>query len=76
MIRPTWNEPLPRRLQQSSGKHLLSASISEFVQVFGRRDADTIPALLRPASKKRQGTKSRKWGTGGAAGLWRFSRGT
>src|SRR6476619_1089944 len=29
------------------------------VQVFGRRNADTIHALLRPASKKRQGTKSR-----------------
>jgi len=36
-----------------------SAGTSGFVQVFGRRDADTIHALLQPASKKRQGTKSR-----------------
>src|SRR5260221_11619780 len=33
-----------------------------FVQVFGRRDDDTIHALLRPASKKRQSTKSREVG--------------
>ena len=32
------------------------------VQVFGRRDDDTIHALLRPASKKRQSTKSREVG--------------
>src|SRR6266849_3780841 len=38
------------------------------VQVFGRRDADTIHALLQPASKKRQGTKSRDVCGGGAAG--------
>jgi hypothetical protein len=35
--------------------------MSEFVQVFGRRDDYTINALLRPASKKRQGTKSRDY---------------
>ena len=33
-------------------------------QVFGRRDDETIHALWRPASEKRQGTKSR-WVTGG-----------
>ncbi len=33
---------------------------SVVAQVFGRRDADTIHALLQPASKKRQGTKSRE----------------
>jgi hypothetical protein len=33
--------------------------LSAFVPVFGRQDDDTIHALLRPASKKRQGTKSR-----------------
>jgi hypothetical protein len=38
------------------------------VQVFGRRDADTIRALLQPASKKRQGTKSRDVCGSGAAG--------
>jgi hypothetical protein len=35
---------------------------SGVVLVFGRRDDDTIHALLRPASKKRQGTKSREVG--------------
>jgi hypothetical protein len=30
------------------------------VQVFGRRNAETIDALGRPAFKKRQGTKSRE----------------
>jgi hypothetical protein len=38
------------------------------VQVFGRRDDYTINALLRPASKKRQGTKSREVCRGSAAG--------
>jgi hypothetical protein len=32
------------------------------VQVFGRRDCETIGALLRPATEKRQGTKSREVG--------------
>jgi hypothetical protein len=32
------------------------------VQVFGRRDDETDPALKRPATKKRQGTKSREVG--------------
>src|ERR1700692_1693525 len=35
---------------------------SDIVQVFGRRDDDTIHALLRSASKKRQSTKSREVG--------------
>ena len=29
------------------------------VQVFGRRDDEAIRALMRPATEKRQGTKSR-----------------
>jgi hypothetical protein len=29
------------------------------VQVFGRRDDDTLDGLRRPAAEKRQGTKSR-----------------
>jgi hypothetical protein len=33
--------------------------MSAFVQVFGRRNAETIHARWRPASEKRQGTKSR-----------------
>ena len=35
--------------------------MSLIVQVFGRRHDGPIPALMRPATKKRQGTKSR-WG--------------
>jgi hypothetical protein len=34
-------------------------AMSVIVQVFGRRDAETIPTLGQPASEKRQGTKSR-----------------
>jgi hypothetical protein len=34
------------------------------VQVFGRRDDEAIPALMRPAAEKRQGTKSREVGYG------------
>ena len=41
---------------------------SGIVQVFGRRDDATIHALWWPASKKRQGTKSREAVSGGAAG--------
>src|SRR5216684_10051 len=45
------------------------------VQVFGRRDADTIHALLQPASKKRQGTKSREvCGQRVPRALWGFCR--
>jgi hypothetical protein len=33
--------------------------MSPFVQVFGRRDDGAIHALMRPATEKRQGTKSR-----------------
>jgi hypothetical protein len=35
---------------------------SDFVQVFGCRHDDAIHALRRPASEKRQGTKSREVG--------------
>jgi hypothetical protein len=35
---------------------------SLFVQVFGRRHDEPFHALWRPASKKRQGTKSREVG--------------
>jgi len=34
--------------------------MSVTVQVFGRRDDETLHALRRPASEKRQGTKSRE----------------
>src|SRR5450755_5052222 len=41
---------------------------SSVVQVFGRRHDEPFRALWRPASKKRQGTKSRevwhRWGSG------------
>ena len=35
---------------------------STHVQVFGRRDDEAIPGHRRPASEKRQGTKSREVG--------------
>jgi len=49
--------------------------MSARVQVFGCRDDETIPTLGRPASEKRQCTKS--WGCGtdraaGAMGIWRW----
>src|SRR5229473_2949066 len=52
-----------------------AAHESGSVQVFGRRDADTIHALLQPASKKRQGTKSREvCGQRVPRALWGFCR--
>ena len=56
--------PRPLRPPSSSFAKVCAKS----VQVFGRRNADTIHALLRPASKKRQGTKSRDVWRGSAAG--------
>jgi hypothetical protein len=49
---------------------MLFAALHEsvVVQVFGRRNDDAFGVLSWPASKKRQGTKSRELGTGGAAG--------
>jgi hypothetical protein len=41
-------------------KHLLL--MSAIVQVFGRRHEEAIHSLQRPASEKRQGTKSREVG--------------
>src|SRR5713226_751204 len=53
------------------------ASMSLYVQVFGCRHDEAIHALRRPASEKRQGTKSREVGHRWCRGrLWRFSRGT
>jgi hypothetical protein len=47
------------------------------VQVFGCRHDEAIHALRRPASEKRQGTKSQEVGHRRCRGrLWRFSRGT
>src|SRR5258705_462806 len=47
------------------------------VQVFGCRHDEAIHAVRRPASEKRQGTKSREVGHRRCRGrLWRFSRGT
>ena len=59
---------MPRRFSRRSPSSLNNAPISDFVQVFGRRDDEAIHAELRPASEKRQGTKSREVGSGGAAG--------
>jgi hypothetical protein len=47
------------RLSCSMTKRARRRQMPAFVQVFGRRDDKTIHALRRPASKKRQGTKSR-----------------
>jgi hypothetical protein len=43
-------------------KVLANSEPSTHAQVFGRRVDEPIHALLRPASEKRQGTKSRKVG--------------
>src|ERR1700692_468192 len=43
-------------------KALAKPEPSTHVQVFGRRHDEPIHALWRPASKKRQGTKSREVG--------------
>jgi hypothetical protein len=40
-------------------KSLRKATKAAFVQVFGRRDDEAMHALMRPATEKRQGTKSR-----------------
>jgi hypothetical protein len=45
------------------------------VQVFGRRHDDPLHALWRPASKKRQGTKSREVGHRRCSGRWGFDGG-
>src|SRR6516165_9962545 len=37
--------------------------MSVYVQVFGRRQGRANHTARRPASEKRQGTKSREWGT-------------
>ena len=39
-----------------------SITMTAFVQVFGRRHDGSLDALWRPASEKRQGTKSREVG--------------
>jgi hypothetical protein len=45
------------------------------VQVFGRRHDEAICALMRPATEKRQGTKSRREVTRRQChGLWGFVR--
>src|SRR5881296_2376825 len=48
--------------------------MTAFVQVFGRRDDETDHALKRPATKKRQGTKSRAVGQWLAASAMEIAR--
>ena len=55
------------RLQ--GARPLGNRAMSLLVQVFGCRHDEAIHALRRPASEKRQGTKSGEAGTGGAAGV-------
>jgi hypothetical protein len=50
------------------GHSVAEGATSAPVQVFGRRHDEPFHALWRPASKKRQGTKSRDVCGGGAAG--------
>jgi hypothetical protein len=38
------------------------------ILIYSARDDEAVPAHRRPASEKRQGTKSREVGTDGAAG--------
>lgn len=47
------------------------------ILIYSARHDEAIHALRRPASEKRQGTKSREVGHRRCRGrLWRFSRGT
>ena len=48
---------------------------SGVVQVFGRRNAEAIPALGQPASEKRQGTKSLCGAPTVQRALWGFGAG-
>src|SRR5713101_2617510 len=57
-----------RRFEQGVYHSRGGMTMSVTVQVFGRRDDETLHALRRPASEKRQGTKSRDVSSGGAAG--------
>ena len=52
------------------------AIMSLVVQVFGRRQRRSNHTLRRPASEKRQGTKSRDGDGGGAAGYGDFAGGS
>jgi hypothetical protein len=68
--------PMYVRYLWQFGEHMLIGSFTALVQVFGRRQWRTAPHARRPASEKRQGTKSR----GGEAlsvppALWGFGRG-
>ncbi len=51
---------MPVPLIGTGGSFAISVPISARVQVFGRRDGEAIHALMRPATEKRQGTKSRE----------------
>src|SRR5260370_8940076 len=53
--------PIPR-IRAGTRCAALKWRISGYVQVFGRRHDDPFHVLWRPASKKRQGTKSREVG--------------
>jgi len=55
----TW---LHRPMLQNVKKALANSEPSTHVQVFGCRHDEAIHALRRPASEKRQGTKSREVG--------------
>lgn len=56
----------PRPFHRLTSIQFAAAHESGVVQVFGRRHDEAIHALRRPASEKRQGTKSRE------VGHWRY----
>ena len=70
LLRPAKTDPsgAPRLVVWAAVSSVADSAMSANVQVFGRRDDAIIHALWWPASKKRQGTKSREVVSGGAAG--------
>jgi len=68
-----------RSFTQMNFREFVAAHESVCVQVFGCRHDEAIQLSTRCGGRRPKCAKARnrgKWGTGGAAGLWRFSRGT
>ena len=57
------SNPRMRLVKLHTRRQSAAAVMSAPVQVFGRRRGRANHTARRPASEKRQGTKSRKWGT-------------
>jgi hypothetical protein len=74
----SWGQMLHQLCDQAEGGRadvFVAAHESLPVQVFGRRNAETLPALGQPASEKRQGTKSPCGAPTVQRGLWGFGGG-